>query len=177
MQRRDRGHHGWALLAVLVAFPASAAAQIDPPPSRNIDWVPTQVETLSVEPPRFRVHFKIENADPTVPVCEFNLRTYVGGSSPIESCAPQVCEAPVGWQCYSGFDLNWTIGELGQLCVGPGETVEGFAFITAGESCCWLAEAMGPLFNVTARDALCIGGADVVQVDARTWGSLKAIYR
>lgn len=169
-------------LAILLSVPTMATAQIGPPPSDLVHWIHTDTDTLSLDPPRYRVAFKIVNEDPIVPIYNFVLSVFPGGSSLPDSCVMFSCESPEGWDCGTAPQVtdtgHWDSGTFGgPPGVMPGTTREGFAFITAGESCCYHAEALGPVFNVVAHDALCIGDGQAVQIQRQTWGRIKTIYR
>ena len=157
------------------------ASQFPPPPSTQVHWVPTSCDTVSTDPLRLRVGFKIVNMDSVVAIYQFRMEAiYLGFSSP-ELCVVESCEGPGDWGCsawpaHIGSGANWGVAS-DSGSVSPGETQEGFAIIISDPSCCFFASSTSAVFHTQAVDTLCVPCDRPVQTLDRSWGKIKHKYR
>ena len=123
--------------------------------------------------PVVHASFALQNTHPTTPICRVEL---IPEPKPVtDACRMSACSSPSGSCSLTEVGgANWVLDP--SACIGPGNTLAGFEFQIAAGPCCYFISAYGPIGNYLGgyEECFCL---EVVQVNATTWGRVKAVHR
>ena len=165
------------LLAAIATVVLSAPVLAQP------EIIPTNCDTLSLDPPLVRVEFDVVNPW-SHSICSIFVSPIAYRYGPADSCRILECDPPSLWNCWSLDGLGIWEGQLippvGEIeCVDQGEQAGPFSMVfDTSVSCCfdvqfYEAAALNRFYSYT----LCLLCDQPVQALSGTWGELKAIYR
>ena len=165
------------MLLIGVSMGLSAAATAGQP-----QIVQTDCDTLSTDPHLVQIEFALIN-NSSLHVCQIDL-TPLGDTPWEDPCAINQCGSSPEWECSLGpvgGAARWHVaipGEEEIPGVPPGGQSTGLTFTEGEGTCCYWANyytcGTPEPFHT---EVVCFECDQFVQVQAGTWGALKAIYR
>ena len=136
----------------------------------------TRCDTLSVNPPLFRLEFEVSNAGTINELYSIVLSPLE--VSPPDTCRIDACESPADWDCF-------TIGGPGSALWGalvaglpPDQSLGGFRMTAHSPTCCYtVGYHAGGELEPYWEETICFECTPPVPALNQTWGRLKAVYR